>query len=67
MRTEWILLRAVRNQYAALQQKFLGIVSIALTYPLSLFKFFTLFGASLLVTLTLDNDAISMAYQINTY
>ena len=37
------------------------------TYPSSLFKFFTLFAASLLVNLKLRSDAIPMAYQINAH
>ena len=40
---------------------------ISTAYSSSLFEFFALFAALLLVILTIDNDAILEAYLINTY
>ena len=45
------------NKYTALQHKIFGIISTVLN-PLSLFKFFALFPALLLVILMLGSDAI---------
>ena len=39
---------------------------ISAAYPLSPFEFLIIFAALLLVILTLGNDAILVAYQINT-
>ena len=45
-----------------------GIISTYSVYPSSLSKFFALFAALLLVTLTLhSDDAIPMAYKINAH
>jgi len=69
---EWIPLQTIRNELSALQQKFHLITMhqmmdyISTAYPSLLFEFFALFATLLLVILTLENDAILVAYQINT-